>query len=65
MYSPIIGDLVDSIRRDQFGGMAIIFKVWSAINLVTGILVTFVSLDMYSVVLTLSKGVVPFSLTFS
>ena len=65
MYSPIIGDLVDSIRRDQFSGMAIIFKIWSAINLVTGILVTFVSLDMYSVVLTLSKGVVRFSLTFS
>ena len=65
MDSPIIGDLVDSIRRDQCSGMAIIFKIVSVINLVTGILVTFVSLDMYSVVLTLSKGVVPFSLTFS
>ena len=56
MYSLIIGDLVDSTRRDQCSGIAIIFKIVSVINLVTGILVRFVSLDMYSVVLTLSKG---------
>ena len=56
MDSPIIGDLVDSIRRDQCSGMAIIFKIVSVINLVTGILVRFGSLDMYSIALTLSKG---------
>ena len=54
--SLIIGDLVDSIRRDQCSGMAIIFKIVSDINLVTGILVRFDSLDMYSIALTLSKG---------